>query len=116
MKKQIIQVRQFSKVLDSLLKKRQVLAEDFNDFKKNLTENPDMGDRIVGTGGVRKARLKSASRGKSGGFRICYYYMTQKGKIYLLFIYPKNVQEDLTSEDKKTLKELVTMLQGASNE
>jgi hypothetical protein len=65
---------------------------------------------------VRKARLKSSSRGKSGGFRVCYYDVTQKGKIYLLLIYPKNVQEDLTPEDKKTLKELVNILRGACNE
>lgn len=111
-KKKIIQTRQFSKTIDSLLKKRQLLRGDFDDFRRELAEHPEMGQRVVGTGGVRKARLKSSSRGKSGGFRVCYYGITQEGKIYLLLIYPKNVQDNLTMEEKKTLKELVRILRG----
>lgn len=87
-----------------------MLQEDFDDFKKQLAENPEMGDIIQGTSGVRKARLKSASRGKSGGSRICYYDVTSKNSIYLLLIYTKNQQEDITTDQKKVLKELVYRL------
>jgi hypothetical protein len=55
-------------------------------------------------------RLKSASRGKSGGFRVCYYDVTRKNEIYLLMIYAKNQQENLTAEDKKDFKALVNIL------
>jgi hypothetical protein len=110
MKRKINQTRYFSKSLNSLLKKRQILEEDFDDFKEELAKNPEMGDIVSGTSGVRKTRLKSASRGKSGGSRICYYDINHRNEIYLLLIYAKNQQEDLTAEDKKDLKELVNAL------
>lgn len=98
--------RPFKRDVGGFLKKRLLLPDDFEEFQKVLIQNPEMGDVIAGTGGVRKVRLKSASRGKSGGFRVCYYYITKKYEIYLLWIYAKNEQEDLTSEDKKILKDM----------
>lgn len=112
MKRQIIQTKQFIKAIDSLLKKRQLLIEDFNDFKRELIEYPEAGNIIIGTSGVRKIRLKSASGGKSGGFRVCYYFLTQDNKLFLILIYAKNVQENLTIQEKKELKELVSVIKG----
>jgi hypothetical protein len=67
-----------------------------------LAENPEMGDVIQGTGGVRKTRLKSASKGKRGGFRVCYYFHHVKtGTLYLMTIYPKNEKDDISSDEKK---------------
>ena len=110
MKRKIKQTIDFSKAIDSFLKKRQLLQQDFDLFEKELAENPDIGVLVPGTNGVRKVRLKSSSRGKSGGFRVCYYYVTHKYEIYLLLIYAKNQQENLTAEDKKDFKELVNVL------
>lgn len=112
MAKEIIETRAFTKEIDRLLKKRNLLKDDYNAFKKELTENSEMGDRIEGAGGVRKARLKSATRGKSGGFRICYFVVVSKGKIYLLGIFPKNEQDNLTKEEKEILKDLARQLKG----
>jgi hypothetical protein len=36
--------------------------------------HPDAGDEIVGTGGVRKVRFAAGGRGKSGGFRVIYFF------------------------------------------
>ncbi len=112
MKRKVIETRKFSKSIDDLLKKRQLLKTDYDDFKNELANNPDKGDVIIGTGGVRKIRLSSASRGKSGGFRVCYYYLTADEEIYLLVIYAKNEKENLMMEEKKALKELVGFLKG----
>lgn len=112
MKRKIIQSKQFKKIIDGLLKKRHLLLEDFDDFQKKLVEFPEMGDLIIGTGGIRKARLKSASGGKSGGFRVCYYFLTEDDELFLLLIYAKNVQENLTMQEKKELKELVNIIKG----
>lgn len=54
--------------------------------------------------------MKSSSGGKSGGFRVCYYDLSVKERLFLLFIYGKNVQENLSSEQKKFLKKLVEVL------
>ena len=112
MKREIISARNFAKEIDYLLKKRLLLHEDFDDFKKELSKNLEMGDLIVGAGGVRKVRLKSASGGKSGGFRVCYYDLASEELLYLLWIYSKKDQENLTADEKKMLKEFVKFLKG----
>ncbi len=111
MKLNIIQARSFSKTVDNLIRKRLLLKEDFDSFQRALAENPGMGIIISGAGGVRKTRLKGASKGKSGGFRVCYYYFAGES-LYLLLIYAKNEQENLTSEEKKELRALVKVLKG----
>ena len=112
MKRKIIQTRQFSKTVDNLLKRRQLLQADFDDFKRTLAEHPEIGDLVSGTGGLRKTRLRSTSHGKSGGFRVCYYFFIQDDEIFLLLIYPKNVQENLTMQQKKELKHLIEVIRG----
>ncbi len=108
MKRKITQTKYFIELISNLVKKRQILQEDFDEFKKKLAEYPETGDVIPGINGVRKVRLKSASRGKSGGSRVCYYDIDHKNEIFLLLVYLKNQQENLTSEEKKILKEIVT--------
>ena len=49
----------------------------------------------------------SEGRGKRGGARVIYIDILTKERLYLLFAYPKNVQEDLTSEQKKQLQMLI---------
>ena len=66
-----------------------------------------MGDIIQGTGGLRKIRWRQEGRGKSGGVRVIYYWMTRNEQIYMLYIYQKTKQEDLTSEQVKVLKSIV---------
>ncbi|MBS4167244.1 hypothetical protein NEOC65_002350 [Neochlamydia sp. AcF65] len=50
---------------------------------------------MIGSGGIRKARLKSTSKGKSGGFRVCYLDTEDRAILVLLSIYSKNEQENL---------------------
>jgi len=111
MKRQIIQDPSFSRKVERLIAKHQLKREDFEAFKRKVSENPEMGDLIQGTGGVRKARLKSASKGASGGFRVCYFfYDVDTGGIFLLVIYAKNEQENLLPEEKRELKALTDII------
>ena len=112
MKRQIVQTLAFEKEINSLITKRKLILEDFEDFKKSLTENPEQGDVISGTGGIRKTRLKSASKGKRGGFRVCYLNVEDKLILFLLFIYPKNEQENLSSQEKAELKQIAEAIKG----
>lgn len=72
-----------------------------------LLENPQLGDVIEGTGGARKMRIQLEGRGKSGGGRVIYLYVFEKEHLYLLFAYPKNVQEDLTPDQNKAIKKMI---------
>lgn len=106
----VVPTRVFEGLINDLIKKRKVLNKDFEDLKKLLTNHPDKGDVMSSTGGLRKIRLKSVSKGKSGGFRVCYYYDPLKLEVFLIWVFSKNEQENLTAEEKKDLKTLVEMI------
>lgn len=72
-----------------------------------LLENPQIGDIIEGTGGARKMRIQLEGRGKSGGGRVIYLDVYEREHLYLLFAYPKNVQEDLTPGQKKEIRKMI---------
>ena len=72
-------------------------------FTVFLAENPNVGDVVKGSGGVRKVRWTRAGSGKSGGVRVIYFNRLANGETWLLLIYAKN---KLDSIDGKILKEL----------
>lgn len=107
----VTQLTVFADKLTGFIRTRKILQTDFDDFKRMLAENLEIGAVIQGTGGVRKTRLKSASGGKRGGFRICYYFHDiELGEIFLLTIYAKNEKEDITQDEKKDLKKLANVI------
>lgn len=81
--------------------------EDLEDLEKALLKNPHIGDVIQETGGARKMRIQLEGRGSRGGGRIIYVDVFEKEQLYLLFAYPKNVQDDLTPDQKKAVRKLV---------
>ena len=82
--------------------------EDLKTLELILLKNPQLGDVIEGTGGARKLRIQlNDNRGKSGGGRVIYVDIFEKEKLYFLFAYPKNVQENLTDEQKKAIRRLI---------
>lgn len=80
--------------------------------EQEIVEAPQAWPVIAGTGGARKARAARGSSGKSGGARIIYYYMVTDEAVYLLDIYAKNAQENITGASKKVLREFVKTLKG----
>ncbi len=72
-----------------------------------LLENPRLGDVIEGTGGARKMQIQLEGRGKSGGGRVIYLDVFEQENLYLLFAYPKNVQENLTPDQKKAIRKMI---------
>jgi hypothetical protein len=85
------------------------------EIQSDLLENPERGPVIQGTAGVRKARVGDPTRGKGtrGGFRYMYYYIEQDGQLFLLMIFSKNEQADLTGVQRKTLKQAILNLREA---
>lgn len=73
-------------------------------FQIELMTNPQQGDVIQGTGGLRKIRVGNKDKGKRGGSRVIYYYLDEQQYFYLLTIYSKNELADLTSPQKKQLQ------------
>ena len=81
--------------------------DDLKKLEEILLENPQLGDVIEGTGGARKMRIQIENRGKSSGGRVIYFDVFEKEKLYFLLAYPKNVQDNLTPDQKKQVRKLV---------
>lgn len=110
MKRTVVQTNQFSKTLDNLIKRRKLNNEDYTLFEYSLISDPEQGDLVKGTGGIRKTRLRSSKKGKSGSFRVYYYDIAVKEKLYLLVLFAKNVKEDLSSEEKRWCRSYIEHL------
>jgi len=77
------------------------------EFASYIANNPDVGDVIPNSGGVRKVRWAAKGKGKRSGVRVIYYNMLADGVIWLLVIYGKNVKETIPSHIIKQLKEAI---------
>lgn len=94
-----IETKLFARLADEYLDDEGLLA-----LQLHLLAQPDIGQLIPGSGGVRKLRWALAGRGKRGGLRIIYFLRTRHGEIWLLTLYPKNVAENIPAALLKKLK------------
>lgn len=71
--------------------------------------NPETGDSIPGTGGLRKLRFADERRGKGkrGGLRVIYYWWDTGSQFWLFTAYDKDEMADLTAPQRKNLKEMI---------
>src|ERR1017187_5260021 len=76
----------------------------------HLGTNPEAGQLVPGTGGVRKIRWATSGQGKRGGARVIYYYYNQSMPLFALDIYAKNEKPNLSEADKRSLKRLLPIL------
>jgi hypothetical protein len=94
------------------------LIEEFKDrtllkrIQEEILKNPEKGDLISGSGGVRKIRISKSDSGKSGGYRVIYLDLSDRGITYLITIYDKRVLENITDEQKKIMRTLAQRLKG----
>jgi hypothetical protein len=79
----------------------------FIDF---IARQPDAGDLVPDTGGVRKVRWKRAGMGKRGGVRVIYFFYRMDRPIYLLMVYAKAQREDLSPDEKRVVRALIATL------
>jgi mRNA-degrading endonuclease RelE of RelBE toxin-antitoxin system len=87
---------------------RSVLSDDeYHSLQTALMLRPEQGAVIRGTGGLRKIRWGQSGRGKRGGLRLIYYWDRASVTIYMLYVYPKSKQEDLTPHQCRILSRLV---------
>ena len=80
-------------------------AEVLTNIQSDLVQNPECGDIVKGTHGVRKARAADpgSSRGKSGSYRYLYLYLEHAGRIHLLYLFSKGEQADLSPDQTRII-------------
>jgi hypothetical protein len=85
-------------------------------FQKELLKDPKKGAVIPRAGGLRKARMKLPGRGKSGGARVIYLHLEERGIIIFFYLYTKAKSENLTAEQLKRLRNAVTIIKQEFNQ
>ena len=80
--------------------------EEYARLQEHLVRQPDAGDVITGTGGLRKIRWTSAGKGKRGGSRVIYFHAVAQSQIRMLLIYRKGIKDDLTPKEKGVLRKI----------
>ncbi|MBL0924267.1 MAG: type II toxin-antitoxin system RelE/ParE family toxin [Sphingomonadaceae bacterium] len=79
-----------------------------------VATNPEAGDVMQGTGGVRKARLAGRGKGKSGGYRIVYYFGGGDIPVCLLTVFGKGEKANLTQGERNALKAMAAILKATA--
>jgi mRNA-degrading endonuclease RelE of RelBE toxin-antitoxin system len=95
-----IETRLFSRIVHDYLE-----DASYARLQQQLSENPEAGVIVRGSGGVRKLRWPGAGRGKSGGVRLIYYARTKQGQIWMLTIYAKNEESAIPAHILRQIRE-----------
>ena len=83
--------------------------ERFLALQLMLLREPEAGEVIKGTGGLRKVRFadKRRQKGKRGGLRIIYFWWATGGQFWLFTLYDKDEVDDLTPKERGVLKDML---------
>lgn len=85
-------------------------AQVWNDAEREafidwIAVNPEAGDVIPGTHGLRKLRWSRAGMGKRGGARVIYFTRNARGEVVLVLVYAKAKFDNIRAEVLNRLKE-----------
>ncbi len=97
-----IETALFSKYLKDYLD-----DDEYRKLQNFLIQQPESGDLIQETGGLRKLRWSIDGRGKRGGVRVIYYWQVAEDQIYFFTLYAKNEIADLSINERKALKKML---------
>ncbi|CUS03966.2 Toxin HigB-2 [Candidatus Promineifilum breve] len=98
----IVETKVFTRQIEELL-----TDEAYKDLQTELVKRPEVGVLIPGGGGLRKMRWGYQGQGKRGGVRVIYYWAAKQKRILMLFIYPKNVRDNLSPAQLRALRSIV---------
>ena len=111
----IVATEYFKRQLKRLAKKYHSIANDYEKLLKDLYANPNKGEDLGNN--TRKIRMAIASKnkGKSGGARVitCNILVdVVNTEIYLLTIYDKNEQGNISEKEIQNLKATNGLING----
>ena len=86
---------------------KEIGDEELGRIQIALLLSPSQGALIPKSGGIRKMRWGAAGKGKRGGWRIIYYLVHAKERIYLLYGYRKAKMEGLSRDQVRMLRKLI---------
>jgi len=101
----VAETKAFQRKIEGLLS-----DQEKEDLIYYLSERPNSGTLMRGTGGIRKLRWAQSGRGKSGGIRVIYYFHSESMPLYLLAAFGKNEKANLSEQERNVLAKAVNEL------
>ena len=95
----VVALPTFSIKLKKLAKKYKQIKSDLQTLQKELISNPTIGITLQHNCYKVRVANSSTSTGKSGGFRVVYYFIDKNNKIFLMTIYSKTKKENLSENE-----------------
>lgn len=91
----VIETLQFTRKAEKLMSAKERPA-----LINVIATYPEAGDIIPKAGGVRKIRIAREGHGKSGSFRVIYYYYTENNPVLLFTVFGKNERANISDAEK----------------
>jgi hypothetical protein len=80
-----------------------------------VAKDPGLGDVMVGAGGLRKFRFARPGSGKSGGYRILSYYISEEFPVFLIGAFAKGDKANLTAKERNEIAKRLKAMAAAYN-
>jgi hypothetical protein len=111
-KRRFVESIGFSEDRRRLERARELSLLDLVAMEQSILGDPQSGDLVPGTGGLRKIRLgqRQVRRGKSGGVRVYYLDLPHLAVTHLVAIFGKREKSDLAPAERRAVAELVKQL------
>jgi hypothetical protein len=111
-KRRFVESTGFSEDRRRLERARELSLVDLLSMEQSILGDPQAGDLVPGTGGLRKLRLgqRQVRRGKSGGVRVYYLDLPHQGVTHLVAIFGKREKSDLSPAERRAIAGMVRQL------
>ena len=106
---EIVSLSGYESQVSALLNEEERMAMEFY-----IACAPEDHPVIPRAGGFRKARWARRGKGKSGVFRVVYFFLAEPGRIYMASIYAKSRKETLSAADQNVLARLAAQIKKAA--
>lgn len=80
--------------------------DEYSELQQFLMQNPEVGELIPRSGGIRKVRWARVGMGRRGGLRVIYYVRYRPNEFWMLTVYAKAKRENIPAHILKQLLEV----------
>jgi hypothetical protein len=80
--------------------------DEYSELQQYLIHNPEAGEVIPRSGGVRKVRWARSGTGKRGGLRVIYFVRYRPNEFWMLTLYARAKRENIPAHILKQLLEV----------
>ena len=101
----IIELNEFSNFA-----KKHLSIEEHNYIINYIAANPEKGDIIQGSGGLRKLRFAIKNKGKSGGIRVIFFYHNDDMPVFLITAFLKSDMANISKASCNEFKKMTELI------